>query len=178
MRALSGLFVALASLLMASGGLARASAPTPGTITTSADDGRDSPVDGIFDDAVQRALLNANFQVLPGTDHGRYIARFSVMHRGLGVVTSRAKPQSAEVAGAGLNVGLPSHKSELSGLSEIRLDVRIFRRDTAQMVWHGSAITTGIEATGTDQPAFVARKLAEALLRQFPRSSDTPIAVP
>jgi hypothetical protein len=177
MRVLPSLVAALAFILPATAQAAD-SAPVPGTITTSVDDPGGSSIDAVFDDAVKQALLAAHFMVLPGQGHGRYVAVLSVTHRGLGVVRTPAPGQSASVSGAAVSVGLSSHKWDLQELAETRLEVRIFRRGEAQPAWHGAALTTAIDNTVSGQPSMVAQKLANALFRQYPKTSDTPIGVP
>jgi hypothetical protein len=179
MRILPGVATMLMTILPISAGQARDDAFVPGTITVVVDDpGGSPPVDAIFDEAVRHALLVANFVVLPGSGHGRYIARLSISHRSLGVVETRVGREPAQAGGASLSFGLASHTSELPQLAETKLDVRIFRNGAAPVVWHGAALTTAIDGTVSGQPSVVARKLADALFRQFPMTSDTPIAVP
>jgi hypothetical protein len=178
MRVLPSLAAAL-TFMIPGVALAADSAPVPGTITTSVDDPDGAtPINAVFDDAVKQALLAAHFMVLPGKDHGRYVAVLSVSHRGLGVVRTPATGQSASVTGAAVSVGLSSHKWDLQELAETKLEVRIFRRGEAQVAWHGAALTTAIDNTVSGQPSVVAQKLANALFRQYPMTSDTPIGVP
>lgn len=144
-----------------------------GTITVELGDSR---VPSAFADAVRKALLDAGFIALPGSGHGRYIARISVTQqtRGLATTDPAEAPSHAAAGNSGMQfkVELPSHKTDLDSLVVTELTVRIIERNGMKTLWTGSALTAGAAS------ADVADKLAEAVIRRYPTPTPSPIPVP
>ena len=152
----------------------RAQAPSSrGTITVEPADKRVPPA---FADAVRRALGDAYFLPLPGSGHGRYIARISVTQQNRGLATTDpAEAPSHASAGdwaVRFHATLPSHKTDIDSLLVTELTVTIIERDGMKALWTGSALTAGAAS------ADVADKLAEAVIRRYPSPTPSPIPVP
>jgi hypothetical protein len=162
---------------------AQAEPMRPGTVTVEL-----SPVDGDGDaqrpltDAVQAALANADFTVLPSADHSRYIARVAVARDARGSVTAKTIPGKATGSlggwGAQGNVTLPSSKRELHDLVMTELTVTLVTRADGKAVWSGRAATAQVDGTRQGDPAAVFGKLATAVLSRFPLAADRLISVP
>ena len=178
MRILTILAVALAVQTPAGSDKADTSALTPGTVSVEL--AGDHPgADGVFADAVGKALLNANFLVLQAPGHSRYVAEVTVAQQARGVVEAGAGGSSAASRqGAGLQLALPSGRTGLHGLVVTRLTVRLLLRGDKRAAWSGSAVTAQVADTPAGDPATVARKLADAVVGRFPKPSDGPIAIP
>jgi len=180
MAILSITAAALAVLAQASGAPA-ADAPRPGTVTVALADRRAVPPDvgRVFADAVERALLDADFTALPAPSHSRYVAEVTVTQDARGSVAAEGEsPGNARFGDGRFRLPLPSNKSQLHGLVVTRLTVRILLRGTGQAVWSGSAVTAAVQGTSDAAPATVAAKLADVLIRRFPARLDAPITVP
>lgn len=144
-----------------------------GTITVEPSDSRVPPA---FTDAVRTALGDVGFLALPGSGHGRYIARISVAQqtRGLTTTDPAEAPSHAAAGDSGMQfkVELPSHKTDLDSLVVTELTVRIVERNGMKTIWTGSALTAGAAS------ASVADKLAQAVIRRYPAPTPSPIPVP
>lgn len=154
---------------------------SPGTASVEVvDDQHQHPaLDQVFADAVGSALTDANFLILPGEGHGRYIARVTVTQQARGAVAADTRlGGGANYSGGRLGVALPATKTQLSGLVVTRLTVELALRDTGQTVWSGSASTAQVQGTAAGAPAAVAAKLAKAVIGRFPQKIEEPIAVP
>lgn len=151
---------------------------TPGTVSVEiVDEQHQHPaLDQVFAQSVSDALTNASFLILPG-DHGRYIARVTVIQQGRGAVASRSRGSGAIFGGTSASVSLakPSH---LSGLVVTRLDIDLIERSDGRVVWSGGASTAQIADSAAGASASIAEKLAGAVIRRFPQKMDEPIAVP
>ena len=154
--------------------------PTPGTIVVELPD--DSPATLAFAEAIERALPDAGFLVLPARSKSRYVARFAVARhtRGLAAADAPEAPSSVVTGnwGARLHTTLPSDKTGIHGLVVTELEIDILPRGAARPVWSGSAMTVQVETTPNDAPAAIAAKLAGPLIRHFPAPSQGPISVP
>jgi hypothetical protein len=174
--------MAIGAALLAAAAPAQESAPlTPGTVSVEVVDAqRQHPaLDQMYVQAVGDALTDANFLILPGEGHGRYIARVTVTQEGRGGVAADSRSGGgARLSGGRLGVSLPSTRTQLSGLVVTRLDVSLALRETGQIVWSGSASTAQVQDTAAGAPATVAGKLAAAVIRRFPEKTTEPIAVP
>ncbi|HEU4960261.1 MAG TPA: hypothetical protein VFT56_07615 [Sphingomonas sp.] len=182
MAIFSILAAALAVMAQTSGEPAATDAPRPGTVTVALADGRAVPPDigRVFADAVERALLDADFTALPAPSQSRYVAEVTVTQDARGLVAAEDGGSSAspEVSGGRLRLPLPSNKSQLQGLVVTKLTVRILLRATGQAVWSGSAVTAAVQGAADAAPAAIAAKLANVLIRRFPAKLDGPITVP
>jgi hypothetical protein len=178
MRALPTITATLLSATLLPAMAAAQESPSRGTITVEPADERPDQVrvDLSFADAVRKALLDANFLALPGSGHGRFIARISVVQRTRGLATTDpAEAPSHASAGdwaVRFHATLPSHKTDLDTLLVTQLTIRIVERDGMKTIWSGSALTAG--AASID----VADKLAEAVIRRYPTPTPSPIPVP
>lgn len=136
----------------------------------------------VFADAVERALFDARFTVLPATSRSRYVARVKVTRTARGAVTSNAREPGAGAAvgnwGGAVAVTLPSDKRQLRGLIVTELEVELVLREGMQPVWRGHALTAQAEGTRADAPAALAPKLANATIRSFPVQQPEPISIP
>ncbi|VXC87748.1 hypothetical protein [Sphingomonas sp. AX6] len=75
-----------------------AAVPTPGTVTVEplAEDAGPAEVRTVFAEAVERALIDANFIALPGAaGQARYIARIAVSRRAQGEVAADGQEAGA-----------------------------------------------------------------------------------
>jgi hypothetical protein len=151
----------------------------PGTITIEQ---RDDGADPAFTEAVQAAILRANFIPLPAPSHSRYVAVLTVTRTDHGLVTSGTKG-SGPVAGianwgAGLGMRLPKKGNRLRGLVVTDLKITMLLRSDNHPVWSGIATTAQVDGTRAGSPEAVATKLADALMAQFPRTLEGPLSVP
>ena len=159
--------------------------PTPGTVTVEplAEDAGPAEVRAVFAEAVERALIDANFIALPGAGgQARYIARIAVSRRAQGEVTADGREAGAATRvgnwGAGMTVTLPSAKSQLRTLVVTELTIELVSRAEGRVVWRGSALTAQADGTPGDAPGAVAAKLAGAVMRGFPEVREGAVSVP
>lgn len=159
--------------------------PTPGTVTVEpmAEEAGPAEVRTVFAEAVERALIDANFIVLPGAaGQARYIARIAVSRRAQGEVAADGQEAGAATQvgnwGAGLRVTLPSSKSQLRALVITELTIELVSRAEGRVVWRGSALTAQADGTSGDAPGAVAAKLAGAVMRGFPEVREGAVSVP
>ena len=159
--------------------------PTPGTVTVEpmAEDAGPAEVRTVFAEAVERALIDANFITLPGAaGQARYIARIAVSRRAQGEVAADAPVAGTATQvgnwGAGLRVTLPSSKSQLWALVITELTIELVSRAEGRVVWRGSALTAQAAGTPGDAPGAVAAKLAGAVMRGFPEVREGAVSVP
>lgn len=152
---------------------------TPGTVSVEMIDKqhRQPALDAAFAQAVGDALTDAQFLILPGEGHGRYIARVTVSQQARGTVASRGRSGGAVVGGGVASVSL-GHTSQLSGLVVTRLEISLVERSDGHVAWSGSASTAQITGSPAGATAAVATKLAKAVIGRFPQPMDEPIAVP
>jgi len=154
---------------------------TPGTVSIEVVDAQHQhpALDQLFAGAVGDALTDANFLILPGQGHGRYIARVTVAQEARGAVAADSGAGSGVTLGGGrLGVSLPSNATQMAGLVVTRLQVDLTLRETGRTVWTGRATTAQVQGTAAGAPAAVAAKLAAAVIRRFPAKADEAIAVP
>ena len=172
---------AMLTMAMQDTGPAADSALTPGTVSVETVDPQHqhAALDQIAASAVSDALTDADFLILPGEGHGRYIARVSVSQEARGAVAADAHSGGGvNMAGGRLGVSLPGSKTQMSGLVVTRLSLDLVARDSGETVWHGSGSTAQVEGTASGAPAAVLKKLADAVIRRFPQEMAEPIAVP
>ena len=158
---------------------------TPGTVTVEpmAEDAGPAEVRAVFAEAVERALIDANFIALPAAaGQARYIARIAVSRRAQGEVAADGQEAGAATQvgnwGAGLRVTLPSSKSQLRALVMTELTIELVSRAEGRVVWRGSALTAQADGTPGDAPGAVAAKLAGAVMRGFPEVREGAVSVP
>lgn len=159
--------------------------PTPGTVTVEPlpEDAGPAAVRAVFAEAVERALIDANFIALPGAGgQARYIARIAVSRRAQGEVAADAPVAGTATQvgnwGAGMTVTLPSSKSQLRALVITELTIELVSRAEGRVVWRGSALTAQADGTPGDAPGAVAAKLAGAAMRGFPEVREGAVSVP
>ena len=159
--------------------------PTPGTVMVEpmAEEAGPAEVRTVFGEAVERALIDANFIALPGAaGQARYIARIAVSRRAQGEVAADGQEAGAATQvgnwGAGLRVTLPSSKSQLRALVMTELTIELVSRAEGRVVWRGSALTAQADGTPGDAPGAVAAKLAGAVMRGFPEVREGAVSVP
>lgn len=159
--------------------------PTPGTVTVEPlpEDAGPDAVRAVFAEAVERALIDANFIALPGAGgQARYIARIAVSRRAQGEVAADAPVAGTATQvgnwGAGMTVTLPSAKSQLRALVITELTIELVSRAEGRVVWRGSALTAQADGTPDDAPGAVAAKLAGAVMRGFPEVREGAVSVP
>lgn len=159
--------------------------PRPGTVTVEpmAEDAGPAEVRTVFAEAVERALIDANFIALPGAaGQARYIARIAVSRRAQGEVAADAPVAGTATQvgnwGAGKTVTLPSAKSQLRALVITELTIELVSRAEGRVVWRGSALTAQADGTPGDAPGAVAAKLAGAVMRGFPEVREGAVSVP
>lgn len=159
--------------------------PIPGTVTVEPlpQDAGPAATRAVFADAVERALIDANFVALPGAaGQARYIARIAVSRRAKGEVAVDAPVAGIATQvgnwGAGMMVTLPSSKERLRALMITELTIELVSRADGRVVWRGSALTAQADGTPDDAPATVAAKLAAAVMRGFPEMQAAPVSVP
>jgi hypothetical protein len=159
--------------------------PTPGTVTVEPmpENAGPAEVRTAFAEAVERALIDANFIALPGAvGQARYIARIAVSRRAQGEVASDAPVTGTATRvgnwGAGMTVTLPSAKSQLRTLVVTELTIELVSRAEDRVVWRGSALTAQVDGTPGDAPVAVVTTLVGAVMRGFPEVQEGAISVP
>lgn len=150
----------------------------PGTVSVALSEAAAGGADAEqpYADAVGQALGEANFTVMPGPDHSRYLARVAVSHEGRGVVTTKGqKGRPAALIGAGgPAVVLPfgAAKLQLRDLVATTLTITLVSRVDRRQVWSGSAVTVQVDG------AAVPVRLARAVVATFPQTLASPVSVP
>lgn len=159
--------------------------PTPGTVMVEPlpEEAGPAAVREVFAEAVERALIDANFIALPGAGgQARYIARIAVSRSAQGEVAADGQEAGAATQvgnwGAGMTVTLPSAKSQLRTLVVTELTIELVSRAEDRVVWRGSALTAQADGTPGDAPGAVAAKLAGAVMRGFPEVREGAVSVP
>ena len=153
---------------------------TPGTVSIEVTDEQHThpALDQMVADTVGNAFNHANFLVLPGAGHGRYIARVTVTQDVRGTVATSRPSSGVDLGGGRLGVALPTRGTQLSGMAVTRLDLDLVAREGGESVWHGSASTAQVQDSAAGAPAAVIEKLANAVIARFPERMDGTIAVP
>lgn len=181
LRIAAALFAALAAVAAAP---AAQDAVAPGTITVEPlpDDAASPEARRLFAEAVERALVDRDFLALPGDNRGRYVARMKLSRRAEGSVAVNDAEPGADGNlgdwGASLGVTLPSDKRQVRSLIVTEFQIEILPRDGARPVWSGRALTVKPQGTPGDTPAALAKKLANAVMRVFPKQMEGPVSVP
>lgn len=136
-------------------------------------------------EAVESALTDAGFVVIPSADNARHVATVTVTRYGKGAAlakgasSSPAIPMPGGVNGMGAGVSLSlGGKTNVGTMVETTMALSIARRGETTPVWEGRAVTYGVTGTRGDDPAEVARKLASALTRNFAAPSGLLVSVP
>lgn len=180
----------LATLLVQAAPPAQPALVAQGTIAVArtAPAGRRPAPAAVFEEAVETALNDAGFTAIPDVAHARHVATVAITRTAHGAVAAKASdgggPSAAggtlggNSVGAGVSIGLPSNKTRVGQLVATELTLTISRRDASAPVWEGRAVTHQITGTRGDDPAAVAKKLSEALMRNFGGTSGVLISVP
>ena len=165
-----------------------ATAPMPprGTIAVVQTGATGSGPIALFEDAVERALSETGFTLMPDAAHARYIATTVVDRRVRGLARTTIKPPRASSgggmtygngAGVGVRVALGSAVN-VGELIATELTLRIAQRGATGPAWEGRAITYQVAGSRGDDPKALGKRLSEALLRNLSGPSGVLISVP
>lgn len=142
-------------------------------------------MDAATTEAVEGALSDAGFTVIPSATNARHVATYSVTRYAKGAALAKgAKPPAIGMPGgvngmgAGVSIGLGGAKMNVGTMVETKMALTITRRGESTPVWEGRAVTYGVTGTRDGDPAAVARKLSAALIRNFGAPSGLLVSVP
>ncbi|MFD1786607.1 hypothetical protein ACFSC3_03380 [Sphingomonas floccifaciens] len=135
-------------------------------------------------DAVESALTDAGFTVIPSAQNARHVASYTITRYAKGAALAKGAkspaigmPGGVNGMGAGVSLALGS-KVNVGTMVETTMALTITRRGESTPVWEGRAVTYGVTGTRADDPAVLARKLAAALTRNFGAPSGLMVSVP
>lgn len=136
-------------------------------------------------EAVEGALIDAGFTVIPSAQNARHVARYAVTRYAKGSALAKGAknpaigmPGGVNGVGAGVSIALGGGKMNVGTMVETTMTLTITRRGESAPVWEGRAVTYGVTGTRDGDPATVARKLATALARNFGAPSGLLVSVP
>ncbi len=136
-------------------------------------------------EAVEGALLDAGFTVIPSAQNARHVARYTVTRYAKGAALAKGAkapaigmPGGVNGVGAGVSIALGGAKMNVGTMVETTMTLTITRRGESTPTWEGRAVTYGVTGTRDGDPAIVARKLATALTRNFGAPSGLLVSVP
>ena len=161
-----------------------ASADTPpragGTIAITSPDGADP--DDAFDrrarDAATAKLGDRGFTILNDRDHAAYVAEVITSRSDVGTSVTRARRDAPAVLGSGVNIPLASGKSSFVAMQRTTIEIRIRKRGSPAVLWHGSAVTVRPGEPGAAKAERLAAELSQAALSSYPVVTETAISIP
>ncbi len=159
---------------------------TIGIARTPAAAGRPASPDPATTEAVEGALADAGFTVIPSAQNARHVATIALTRYAKGAAIAKGASRNPVLptmgmgggAGAGVSIALGGGKPNVGTMVETQLTMTIARRGESTPVWEGKAVTYSVTGTRADEPQTVARKLAAALTRNFSAPSGLSISVP
>ncbi|WP_442681372.1 hypothetical protein ACSBM8_09480 [Sphingomonas sp. ASY06-1R] len=183
----AGLIGAIALAALPSALSAAPAPPAGGTISIApktADGDYDAALSS-FVEATTEALGEQGFTILDA-DHAAYSADLILSRADVGTGTAKVPRDRASgepggafgSVGVGVRIPLPTGKSNIVPLQRTRLELRIRKRGTPDIVWNGAAVTVRAAGTPKGADARVAADLSNALLRSYPLQPPTDIGVP
>ncbi|KQN19255.1 hypothetical protein ASE86_12120 [Sphingomonas sp. Leaf33] len=141
--------------------------------------------DGATAEAIESALVDAGFTVIPSARNARHVARYTLTRVAKGSALAKGArspaigmPGGVNGMGAGVSIALGGGKMNVGTMVETQMALTITRRGESGPAWEGRAVTYGVTGTSGDDPATVARKLAAALTRNFAAPSGVLVSVP
>ena len=176
----------LAAIVVIAAQAATVPIATPGTIAVVQTGASGSGPIARFEDAVERALSETGFTLIPDAAHARYVATTVVDRRVRGVAKTTVKPPKVSTGGgttfgngAGMGVQIPFGSAvHVSQLIATELTLRIAQRGATGEAWEGRAITYQVAGSRGDDPARLAKRLSSAILRNLSGPSGVLISVP
>ena len=172
----------------ADGAAATGSQPImPGTIAVRRDaaDERLAAARAPYEAAVEDALTDAGFTVIPSADNARYAVTLEVAQEGKGAVVTRGHGGASltqtggpGIGGAGLAIGLPNRNPTIGQSVSTRMSLVITRRGERAPAWQGGAITQQVAGSRQGEAGAIAGKLAVALVRNLRQPSGLMVSVP
>ncbi len=158
----------------------------PGTIAIRREaDARLAAARAPYETAIEDALTDAGFTVIPGADNALYAVAMTVTQESKGAVVTRGRG-GASVAqtggpgfgGAGMMIGLPNRNPTIGESVSTVLSLDITRRGDPAPAWRGSAVTQQVAGSRAGAADMIAEKLAGALVRNLRQPSGLTVSVP
>lgn len=142
-------------------------------------------MDVVTTEAVEGALIDAGFTVIPSAQNARHVARYTITRYAKGAALAKGAktpvigmPGGVNGMGAGVSIGLGGAKMTVGTMVETTMALTITRRGETAPAWEGRAVTYAVSGTRDGDPAAVARKLSSALTRNFGAPSGLLVSVP
>ena len=156
------------------------------TIAVARSAAREDAAEAVFANAVEGALIDSGFLLIPDADHARSVATVVVRRTVRGTARTKAARPKASAGGGmtfgtgvGLGVRVPFGSAVVVGqLIATELTVRIARRGGTGPAWEGRAVTYQVGGTRGDDPATLAKKLSDAIFRNLNGPSGVLVSVP
>lgn len=135
-------------------------------------------------DGVSEALGAHGFTMLSDPGHSAYVAEVTLSRTGVGtgsVTVSNGRAAVAPglfgAAGGGITVPLSAGHTRSVALERFQLELRIRKRGSGTIVWHGVAVTVRA-LDGRSSWGMIASMLSEAVLRSYPYEPQGTVSVP
>lgn len=169
-----------AALMAAAAHASAATPPSGGTIAITSPDGGD-PEDA-FDrrarEATTASLGDRGFTILNDRDHAAYVAEVITSRSDVGTSVTRARRDAPAVLGSGVNIPLASGKSSFVAMRRTTIEIRIRKRGSPAVLWHGSAVTVRPGEPSGPRAERLAAELSQAALSAYPVVAETAISIP
>ena len=184
MRRTRSLIVGLPLALIASAmtGPLMAAPPETGTVSVEPQgNAHHTALAAACAEAVAQALAKQGLTVIDGTGHGRYLAEVHLSGADVGTTSVAVRPDKMSampggIVGVGGNVSvvLPTSKSKIVPLQQVRLEIRLKKRGESAVLWQARAVTV----RAVENEAEIASDLVAAMFRTYPSQSEDVIGVP
>jgi len=182
----------LSLALTAGAGISPLSATPPmeGTVSVETQGVASQPgLAAAWTETVGKALTEQGMTVLEGAGHGRFVAEVRLsrsevgtapvdIKKGKGASVLPGMEATGQGAGGHLSVTLPTSKSKIVPLREVRLEIRIRKRDETDVLWRAEAVTVRAAEARNGGDVAIASDLVTAMFRGYPAQSQDVIGVP
>lgn len=169
-----------AALMAAATHASAATPPSGGTIAITSPDEADP--DDAFDrqarEAATARLGDRGFTILNDRDHAAYVAEVITSRSDVGTSVTRARRDAPAVLGSGVNIPLASGKSSFVAMQRTTVEIRIRKRGSPAVLWHGSAVTVRPGPQSAAKSQSLAAELSQAALTSYPVMTGTAISIP
>ena len=169
-----------AALLTAAAHASAATPPSGGTIAVTSSD--DADPDDAFErrarEAATARLGDRGFTILNDRDHAAYVAEVITSRSNVGTSVTRARRDAPAVLGSGVNIPLASGKSSFVAMQRTTIEIRIRKRGSPAVLWHGSAVTVRAGEPTAARAERLAAELSQAALSSYPVVTETAISIP
>lgn len=176
---------AMAWAMISAGPLPAAAPPAGGTISVERAVGVVDAPAPVFVDAAGAVLAAKGFTILDDPRHSALVVDLSLSRTDVGTGSAKLPRRRGTVApgayggvGMGITIPLSARHAQSVPLERIQLELRMRKRGTGAVLWHGAAVT--VRAAGTSQGAdeVIAADLSNAILRDYPTEPPGVVSVP